>query len=228
MGNDTPLLELRDVSRAYPAPAGPLPVLRGVSLRLGAGESLAVAGPSGCGKSTLLNIMGTLDSPDSGQVLINGVDTAALDARGLARLRNKSIGFVFQFHHLLPQCTVLENVLVPVLDAADAAPARDRAVELLEQVGLADRKDHRPGELSGGERQRAAVVRALINRPALLLADEPTGALNEAAAESLADLLVGLQKDRGMALVVVTHAPAIAKRFGRVCELHGGVPVFGG
>ncbi|NLV40067.1 MAG: ABC transporter ATP-binding protein [Candidatus Hydrogenedentes bacterium] len=222
MPPEHPLLELRGVRRAFDGPAGSLPVLDGVDFTLRAGEAAAVTGPSGCGKSTLLQLMGTLDRPDAGQVLFDGADTAGLGPDALAGLRNRTIGFVFQFHHLLPQCTVLENALVPVLERARAAEARARALALLDRVGLAGRADHRPGELSGGERQRAAVVRALVNRPRLLLADEPTGALNEAAAESLADLLVGLQRDEGLALVVVTHAPAVARRFGAQWTLHNG------
>lgn len=222
MAPENPLLELRGVRRAFDGPAGPLPVLDGVDFTLRAGEAAAVTGPSGCGKSTLLQLMGTLDRPDAGQVLFDGADTAGLSPDALAGLRNRTIGFVFQFHHLLPQCTVLENALVPVLERARAAEARARALALLDRVGLAGRADHRPGELSGGERQRAAVVRALVNRPRLLLADEPTGALNEEAAESLADLLVGLQRDEGLALVVVTHAPAVARRFGAQWTLHNG------
>jgi ABC-type lipoprotein export system ATPase subunit len=222
MAPENVLLELRGVRRAFDGPAGPLPVLDGVDFTLRAGEAAAVTGPSGCGKSTLLQIMGTLDRPDAGQVLLDGADTAGLPPGALAGLRNRTIGFVFQFHHLLPQCTVLENALVPVLERARAAEARARALALLDRVGLAGRADHRPGELSGGERQRAAVVRALVNRPRLLLADEPTGALNEEAAESLADLLVELQRDEGLALVVVTHAPAVARRFGAQWTLHNG------
>lgn len=222
MAPENVLLELRGVRRAFDGPAGPLPVLDGVDFTLRAGEAAAVTGPSGCGKSTLLQLMGTLDRPDAGQVLFDGADTAGLSPDALAGLRNRTIGFVFQFHHLLPQCTVLENALVPVLERARAAEARARALALLDRVGLAGRADHRPGELSGGERQRAAVVRALVNRPRLLLADEPTGALNEAAADSLADLLVELQRDEGLALVVVTHAPAVARRFGAQWTLHNG------
>ena len=222
MAPENVLLELRGVRRAFDGPAGPLPVLDGVDFTLRAGEAAAVTGPSGCGKSTLLQLMGTLDRPDAGQVLFDGADTAGLSPGALAALRNRTVGFVFQFHHLLPQCTVLENALVPVLERARAADARARALALLDRVGLAGRADHRPGELSGGERQRAAVVRALVNRPRLLLADEPTGALNEAAAESLADLLVELQRDEGLALVVVTHAPAVARRFGAQWTLHNG------
>lgn len=222
MAPENPLLELRGVRRAFDGPAGPLPVLDGVDFTLRAGEAAAVTGPSGCGKSTLLQLMGTLDRPDAGQVLFDGADTAGLSPEALAGLRNRTVGFVFQFHHLLPQCTVLENALVPVLERARAAEARARALALLDRVGLAGRADHRPGELSGGERQRAAVVRALVNRPRLLLADEPTGALNEAAADSLADLLVELQRGEGLALVVVTHAPAVARRFGAQWTLHNG------
>jgi lipoprotein-releasing system ATP-binding protein len=199
--------------------------LRDVSLEIGRGESVAIVGPSGSGKSTLLNIMGTLDRPSSGQVLLDGRELNQLDDIQLAAVRNREIGFIFQSHHLLPQCTVLENVLVPTLANKDAAlrnGALERAKRLLEKVGLGARLTHRPGQLSGGERQRVAVVRALINQPKLLLADEPTGALDRASAQNLADLLVQLNREEGVTLIVVTHALDLAKRMGRLLELRDG------
>jgi lipoprotein-releasing system ATP-binding protein len=224
--NARPLVELRGVSRAFTgADGGELTVLRNINLELHPGESLAVVGASGSGKSTLLNIMGTLDRPTAGQALLEGEDIAKLDETALARLRNRSIGFVFQLHHLLPQCTVYENVLVPTLVGARETrrePAAERARRLLERVGLSERLGHRPAQLSGGERQRVAVVRALINEPHLLLADEPTGALDRAAAEQMATLLSELNREEGVTLVVVTHSLALARRMGRVLELREG------
>jgi len=221
-----PLLELRNVCKSYRADGGgSVDVLRNTSLTLKRGESMAILGPSGCGKSTLLNLMGTLDRPTSGQVLLEGVDVQTLGERETALLRNRRIGFVFQLHHLLPQCTVLENVLLPTLADPKSRPgaeALQRAERLLERVGLADRRQHRPGQLSGGERQRAAVVRALINAPSLLLADEPTGSLDHAAAESLGELLAGLNQNDRVALVVVTHSPELARRMTRVCQICDG------
>lgn len=225
MADGPPLLELQDVTKTYPGPAGALPVLSNLRLVLDRGESLAIVGPSGCGKTTLLNIIGTLDRPTAGRVCLEGRDLTALDERALAEVRNRQIGFVFQMHHLLPQCTVLENVLVPTLACRnevlrDGAP--ERARRLLERVGLGGRLDHRPGQLSGGERQRVAVVRALINEPQLLLADEPTGALDRAAAETLADLLVDLNRELHLTLIVVTHALELARCMRRVMELRDG------
>jgi ABC-type lipoprotein export system ATPase subunit len=222
-----PLLQLESVTKFYEGAGGtsPVPVLQDLSLDLGAGESLAIVGPSGCGKSTLLNLMGTLDRPSRGAVRLDGQDLAGLDDRQLAAVRNRRIGFVFQSHFLLPQCTVLENVLVPTLASSDAAlrtSAPQRARQLLNRVGLLARLTHRPGQLSGGERQRVAVVRALINRPALLLADEPTGALDRSSASALGDLLLELNREQQVALVVVTHAPDLARRMNRVLELRDG------
>ncbi len=222
-----PLLKLADVTKRYDAPggSGALTVLNGVSLDVSTGESLAIVGPSGSGKSTLLQIMGTLDRPTSGSVMLDGQDLGALDESQLAAARNRQIGFVFQAHYLLPQCTVLENVLVPTLasrEGAARAGAGDRAQHLLERVGLGGRVSHRPGELSGGERQRVAVVRALINQPQLLLADEPTGSLDGASALELGQLLIELNREEGVTLVVVTHALDLARRMGRILELKGG------
>lgn len=217
------LLELIDVSKSYAA--GAPPVLRGLDLRVEAGESLAVVGPSGCGKSTLLNIIGTLDRPTAGKVLLDGRDLAGLDDDALAALRSRQIGFVFQLHHLLPQCTILENVLLPTLAARGGREGDElnrTASRLLERVGLSHRLTYRPGELSGGERQRAAVVRALINSPKLLLADEPTGSLDRASAERLGELLVELNRDEGVTLIVVTHSLELARRMGCVLQLRDG------
>ena len=219
-----PLLELRAVTKRYGEGATAVEVLGGVDLVLARGESLAVLGPSGCGKSTLLNCIGTLDRPTSGEVRLDGADWQRFAPAEIARMRAHRIGFVFQLHHLLPQCTVWENVLLSTL-ADPTAPdpeAPERAARLLERVGLSARRNHRPGELSGGERQRAAVVRALINRPALLLADEPTGSLDEASAESLGDLLAGLNREEGVTLIVATHSPALAARMARTGRLHEG------
>ena len=226
MPSANPLVKLIGVSKSYDATAGgqPLTVLKDISLHLEPRETMAIVGPSGCGKSTLLNIMGTLDRPSSGQVLLGGQDLNALKEKQLARLRNEEIGFVFQAHHLLPQCTVRENVLIPTLAASEANKrgAEERADRLLKRVGLSQRLNHRPGELSGGERQRVAVVRALINGPALLLADEPTGALDRESAEGLTQLLVELNEEEGVTLVVVTHSLELARRMKRLFQLRDG------
>jgi lipoprotein-releasing system ATP-binding protein len=218
-----PLLELRDVSKSYPGPV-PVPVLRGASLTMTRGESVAIVGPSGCGKSTVLNLLGTLDLPDSGTLSFEGRDLTKLSAKELAAFRNRQIGFIFQQHHLLPQCSVLENVLLPTLADAKRAPAdaEARARALLDRVGLDARLDHLPGKLSGGERQRAAVVRALINQPALLLADEPTGALDRASATEIGKLLVELNREQGVTLIVVTHSIELAALMNRTVELRDG------
>jgi ABC-type lipoprotein export system ATPase subunit len=230
MPANEPLLQLKDVSREFPAASdsGKLSVLKGISLQVSPGESLAIVGPSGSGKSTLLQIIGTLDRPTGGQVFLDGVDVAKLDARAVAEIRNRMIGFVFQAHYLLPQCTVLENVLVPTLAGKRNTPAErneepeKRARRLLERVGLGGRLEHFPRQLSGGESQRVAVVRALINSPRLLLADEPTGSLDHAAALALTQLLVEINKEEGAALIVVTHSREMAKEMGKVLELQDG------
>lgn len=227
MSTDGPLLRLEQVTKDYASAGGttPVQVLRAISLDLAAGESIAIIGPSGSGKSTLLNIIGALDHPASGRVWLEGQDLSRLDDTALAALRNRHIGFIFQAHHLLPYCTVLENVLVPTLadGAKDLRPAATaRATQLLQRVGLGERLHHRPGQLSGGERQRVAVVRALINQPRLLLADEPTGALDRASAQGLARLLVDLNREQGVTLVLVTHALDLARQMNRVLELKDG------
>ena len=192
-------------------------------MEIGRGESIAIVGPSGCGKSTLLNIIGTLDQPTTGKVMLDGQDLNTLDGNALAALRNREIGFIFQSHHLLPQCTVMENVLVPTL-AHGQTTATDEELgrRLLERVDLGDRLAHRPGQLSGGERQRVAVVRALINQPKLLLADEPTGALDQAIADKLGQLLVELNQEENVTLITVTHSGDLANRMARTLELMDG------
>jgi ABC-type lipoprotein export system ATPase subunit len=227
MPSPAPLLKLASVTKRYDAPgkSEALTVLKEVSLEIAHGETLAIVGPSGSGKSTLLQIMGTLDRPTSGSVALDGQDLGTLDEQQLAAVRNRQIGFVFQAHYLLPQCTVLENVLVPTLACAETRlrdGAGDRAERLLQRVGLGERKSHRPGELSGGERQRVAVVRALINQPQLLLADEPTGSLDHTSAQQLGQLLLELNREEGVTLIVVTHALDLARHMGRVLELTDG------
>jgi ABC-type lipoprotein export system ATPase subunit len=222
------MLELIGVAKRYESPGEEegLSILRDISLKLEAGQSLVVVGPSGSGKSTLLNIIGGLDKPSEGRVLFEGKDLAKLDDVELAKVRNRDIGFIFQLHHLLAQCTVLENVLVPTLvnkSRDKKVRVQERAVGLLERVGLADHMKHRPGELSGGQRQRVAVVRALINSPGLLLADEPTGSLDEDSSNNIADLLVELNRSEKVALVVVTHSMSLAERIGGVMELNNGL-----
>jgi len=222
------MIDLIDVTKSYGGKDEPdaVSVLKGITLHVAGGESIVIVGPSGCGKSTLLNIIGGLDHPTTGRVMVDGRNLAELADEELARVRSREIGFVFQLHHLLPQCTVLENVLVPTLAGPnDASPTelRERAQMLLARVGLKDRMSHRPGELSGGQRQRVAVARALINRPKLLLADEPTGSLDESTSQSIAELLVELNRDEGVALIVVTHSRELAGRIGRILELGGGM-----
>ena len=225
MSNEAPLLQLENISREFPSAENgePLRVLRGLSLEIDHGESIAIVGPSGCGKSTLLNIIGTLDQPTTGKVTLDGQDLNTLNGNALAALRNRKIGFIFQSHHLLPQCTVMENVLVPTLAHGQAtATDEERGRRLLERVNLSDRLAHRPAQLSGGERQRVAVVRALINQPKLLLADEPTGALDQATADKLGQLLVELNQEENVTLITVTHSADLANRMARTLELLDG------
>src|SRR5437660_12721801 len=221
-------LEVRNLSKDYPTRSGPLSVLRGVDLDLGRGEALVVMGPSGSGKSTLLYILGTLDTPTAGTVRLENVDPFTLPERRLAAFRNRSIGFVFQDHHLLPQCSVLENVLIPTLAGASES-LEARARQLLERVGLSQRLDHRPAELSGGERQRVAVARALIHKPALLLADEPTGNLDRHSSQAVGQLLLDLHRQEQTILVVVTHSTELARSLPQQCEMVDGMlPAKGG
>jgi lipoprotein-releasing system ATP-binding protein len=223
------VLIARDVSKSYPTPRGQLSILRNVSLSMDRGQAAAIMGPSGSGKSTLLYILGALDAPSSGSVTLDGQNPFDLDERAQAAFRNTRIGFVFQDHSLLPQCSVLENVLAPTLVAAaserDAREDETRARELLDHVGLAGRLDHRPGELSGGEKQRAAIARALIRQPLVLLCDEPTGNLDRGSADSVAALILDLHARRNTILIVVTHSAALADRFPMRYEMADGTLV---
>ena len=226
----TPMVSLKEVAKNYPAPGGGVvQVLKSISLEVEAGKSIAIVGPSGSGKSTLLNIMGLLDVPSAGSVLLEGQNLERLGEGDKTAIRNRKIGFVFQQHHLLPQCNVLENILVPTLVAVSRAPgeAESRARDLLNQVGLSARLEYRPAQLSGGEQLRVAVVRAMINQPSLLLADEPTGSLDRAGAENLGDLLVRMNRQQGMTLIVVTHSLPLAMRMDRVYSLVDGVLIPG-
>ncbi|MFW5803010.1 MAG: ABC transporter ATP-binding protein [Verrucomicrobiota bacterium] len=228
MATNNTLLELTDVSKSYPDEShlNPATVLKQLNLEVQSGESLAVVGPSGCGKSTLLNVAGGLDRPDLGTVEFDNRSLDDLSENELAQLRNTEFGFIFQEHHLLPQCTVLENVLVPTIAGHSGGQAkaerRTRAKELLETVCLDDRLNAFPAELSGGERQRVATVRALINQPSIVFADEPTGALDRTTADNLVRLLQRLRKDEAITLVVVTHDTWLADQMDRVLELRNG------
>jgi len=217
-------LSVQHLTKQYPAPSEPLVVVNDVSFDLAEGESLAVTGPSGSGKSTLLYILGALEEPTSGEVFVSGENPFRLDAESVARFRNRRVGFIFQDHHLLPQLTALENVLVPAI--ADGKPVSsdtdERARALLDRVGLSARLDHRPAELSGGERQRTAIARALLHRPTLLLADEPTGNLDRRNADAVSSLLLELQSEEQSILVLVTHSDELAARFERRAELVDG------
>jgi lipoprotein-releasing system ATP-binding protein len=218
-----PKLQAENITKQYPTRADPIEVLRGVSLALDAGQNLAILGPSGSGKSTLLSILGTLETPTSGRVVLDGVNPAELGEQQLAAFRSRRIGFVFQDHYLLPQCSVLENVLLPAVPSGLVRTETiQRAEMLLERVGLADRREHRPAELSGGERQRAALARALINAPDLLLADEPTGNLDRTTAQQVGQLLLELQKTEPMILIVVTHSQRLAECLQTRLELDAG------
>jgi lipoprotein-releasing system ATP-binding protein len=218
-----PGLIVESVTKQFPTRGEPLTVLREASLRMTAGQNVAIVGPSGSGKSTLLHILGTLDRPTSGSVELDGENPFALDERQLARFRNRNIGFVFQDHHLLPQLSALENVLIPtVADGRPGAVEIQRARDLLDRVGLGDRLEHRPAELSGGERQRVGVARALIRQPKLLLADEPTGNLDRHSAAAVGRLLVDLQLQENAMLVVVTHSIELADLLGQQYELNDG------
>ncbi len=216
-------LSVRGLRKEYPHSSGALVILDDLSLVMDRGDAMAVMGPSGSGKSTLLYILGSLETPTAGAVTICGQNPFSLDTASLARFRNRSIGFVFQDHHLLPQCTSLENVLVPTLPNRGSSPGEpDRALELLDRVGLGGRMDRLPSELSGGERQRVAIARALINRPPVVLADEPTGNLDRHSAGKVGDLLLELQREHNILLVTVTHSADLAARFPSRSELVDG------
>ncbi|MHC1712273.1 MAG: ABC transporter ATP-binding protein [Solidesulfovibrio sp.] len=220
---DAPLYELRRVKKAYQGPAEEIVVLRGLDFRISAGDSMAILGASGSGKSSLLHLLGALDKPTSGQIFFRGRDLATLSLQEAARTRNQEIGFVFQFHHLLPEFTTLENVAMPGLIAGLARrEAFDKAKASLSLVGLDERAEHRVTTLSGGERQRAAIARAVLLRPAVLLADEPTGNLDEATGARVGEVLARLNAELGMTLVVVTHNHNLAALMGRRLELQGG------
>ena len=220
-------VELSNVSKSYLPPDGGegVEVFSEVDLQLSEGESAAIVGPSGSGKSTLLNVVGALDKPSGGKVTVGEFEVTGLSPEEAASFRNQTVGFVFQAHHLLPQCTVLENVMVPALAGhgnLTGDSLRKRAEDLLEEVGLSHRLHHRPAEISGGEKQRAAVARALVNEPKLLLADEPTGSLDKANADRLTELLVKLNETWGLALLAVTHSSAVASRMGASYRLDAG------
>ncbi|ADH86003.1 ABC transporter ATP-binding protein [Desulfurivibrio alkaliphilus] len=217
-----PLVELRKVGKSFPDPK-PLTILQGVDLTIGAGETMAVVGSSGSGKTTLLHLLGALDRPSSGQVLYQGEDLFSRPADRLAHFRNRQIGFVFQFHHLLPEFSARENIMLPGFIAGEQPRAVERrAAELLEQIGLTARAEHRVGELSGGEQQRVAIARALIMEPKLLLADEPTGNLDPQTGEAIFELLCRLNRSLGLAMVMVTHNYQLAARLNRVLRLEDG------
>ncbi len=223
MSEQAVVIEARDVSKRYSDGDLDVPVLRQVNFAVRAGESVAILGASGSGKSTLLHLLGGLDSPTSGEIRCGGETLGTLGERALGRLRNQSLGFVYQFHHLLPEFSALENVAMPVLiGGGSVCEANARAHTLLGQVGLAHRGRHRPGELSGGERQRVAIARALVMVPRCVLADEPTGNLDESTAEAVLSTMLGLKRDWGTALIVVTHDRRIAARLDRVVELRNG------
>lgn len=218
------MLKLKNLQKTYQGEFEAVEVLKGVSFEMTKGESFAITGPSGSGKSTLLHLLGTLDTPTAGSVLIDGKNPFDLPETELARFRNRVIGFIFQDHHLLPQYSVLENVLVPTLAFKDKQAGKiEKAKELIQRVGLADREAHRPAQLSGGERQRVAIARALINDPQLLLCDEPTGNLDQKTANAVADLLFELHEEAKNILIVVTHSLTLAKRFPRQLAFSEGV-----
>ncbi|GHH55408.1 MULTISPECIES: lipoprotein-releasing ABC transporter ATP-binding protein LolD [Gammaproteobacteria] len=218
-----PVVRAEALAKTYAEGKMRTPVFDGLELSIAPGETVAIVGASGAGKSTLLHLLGGLDIPTSGEVYVDGQKMSALSDAERGRLRNRSLGFVYQFHHLLPEFTALENVMMPVLlSGEDIAPARERALRLLDAVGLSHRVAHKPGELSGGERQRAAVARALVNRPACVLGDEPTGNLDDRTAETVFELMLDLNRAQGTSLVLVTHDRGLARRLDRVLELREG------
>ncbi len=218
-----PVVETRALHKSYPMARGELAVLKGIDLSILPGEFVVIVGMSGVGKSTLLHLLGALDRPSSGEVRIGGQDISRLDDDAMARLRNEQIGFVFQFHHLLPEFSALENVMIPALIGGHSEPAaKTRAGELLNSVGLGERLHHRPNELSGGEQQRVAVARALMNRPRIILADEPSGNLDRLSSEHLHDLLFNLSRTHQQTFVIVTHNEALAEKADRIIKMFDG------
>lgn len=218
-----PDLVVENLTKEFSTQEASLPILREVNLAVSAGQNLAIIGPSGCGKSTLLHLIGGLDRPTSGKVILDGEELSSMSDNTLAKFRNERIGFIFQDHHLLPQLSVLENTLIPAL--AFGTPTKEqesRAKALIERVGLGHRLSHRPGELSGGERQRVGVARALLLRPKLLLADEPTGNLDRTNSDAVGTLLLQMQQEEGAMLVVVTHSPQLAERMQRRMQILDG------
>lgn len=223
MAENEVILEGIDLHKSFQTGAARLDVLKGVNLKVYRGEMVAVIGASGVGKSTLLHILGALDRPDKGNVNLNRTDMFSLDDRELAHLRNETIGFVFQFHHLLPEFTALENVIMPELIAGgEMDDIKEKGEDILAEVGLADRKDHRPGELSGGEQQRVAVARALINDPQILVADEPSGNLDKDNKENLHQLLTALNRNRSQTIILATHNQELSQRAERIYRLKDG------
>ncbi|HKT20923.1 MAG TPA: ABC transporter ATP-binding protein [Stellaceae bacterium] len=226
MNSAAPTLELRQVVRTYHQGGTPLPVLRGISLGIAAGEIVALVGPSGAGKSTLLHLAGLLERPDGGAVLLNGTDCSRMSDLERTEARRSSIGFVYQFHYLLPEFSALENIALPQMIAGSSRrAARERAIELLGLVGLQPRAEHRPARLSGGEQQRVAILRALANRPRLLLGDEPTGNLDHRTADEVTAVLIDLVRRTGLAALIATHNLELARRMDRVLTLQDGMVV---
>ncbi len=217
------LLELLDIRKSYGAGPGTIEVLKGITMSVGAGETIALVGPSGAGKTTLLHIMGTLDLPTGGSLLFQGEEIFRRRESALATFRNRTIGFVFQFHHLLPEFTALENVMMPgLIDRQRRRDVEEKAAALLGKVGLGHRLTHRPTELSGGEQQRVAIARALLHSPALLLADEPTGNLDRKSSDGVHDLLRQLHDELGITLIIVTHNERLASSMGKIVQLEDG------
>jgi len=223
MAHSAPVIDCRQVTRTYNEGPGKLTIFSDISLEVAQGETVAIVGSSGAGKTTLLNLLGGLDKPSSGQIAICGEDIHRLSEARRARFRNAHLGFVYQFHHLLPEFTALENVMMPcALGGMAVSKSRDKASSLLERVGLAERLDHKPGELSGGERQRVAIARALVNEPDCVLMDEPTGNLDEHTGEGVQALIESLRDQLGIAFVMVTHDMKMARSLGRVMRLEQG------